>query len=180
MLKSVAAILATLSVACFSAPALHGEQFLLLAVQNLEGPGLQGIYLLGRNDGNLVSLKTIDSTKKLPDVKVDEVVSTLEKAYPKLAGDISLQKFDEDVAKLVKEGTVRVSGQIHNPGTHPAASLGDFMAVAKPTNFGSTMRIQVIHKGTVSLYDLGRKDHAATKLEPGDIVYVPTKKIIGR
>jgi hypothetical protein len=162
-----------------SAQILPGEQVFLVHFENSEAPGPQGIHYVGGGKEGLLSLKTIDSTRKLPDVPVGKVVPVLEAAYPRLVGKITVEKFDEDTAKLAKEGKVRVAGMVKNAGFLSPASFGDLMAAAGASEFGAISRIQVVHKGKVHLYDLRNKDHAGTKLEAGDFVYVPPKRAIG-
>jgi hypothetical protein len=58
--------------------------------------------------------------------------------------------------------------------------LDDSQRTIAPTEFGAVRRIQVIRKGRNHLYDLSNEAHAETKLEPGDVVYIPIKKVTGR
>jgi len=162
------------------AQVLQGGEVFLVHFENSEAPGPQGMHYIGSGkEEGLVSLKTIDGTAKLPDVPVEEVVPVLEKAYPGLVGKITMEKFDEDTAKLAKEGKVRVAGMVKNPGLLSPTSFGDLMVAAEPSEFASVSRVQVIHKGKVQLYDLRNKDHPGTKLEAGAFIYVPSKRLIG-
>jgi hypothetical protein len=69
---------------------------------------------------------------------------------------------------------------VKNPGEQRAASLAENIAAATPTSFGSVKRVLVIRKQKRLILDLGNKIHAATILEPGDVVFVPIKVLYGR
>ena len=174
MVKSIFVSLAL----CFPAY-LQGAQLFLVHFE-YAGPGPQGSYLLATGKDGLVPLGPIGDGKKLPSVKADGIVEALEKAYPGFAGWITAAEISVDTEKLTASGNVQVFGQVAKAGEQPAALLAESMEAAAPTAFGAVTRIQVIRKQKRLLYNLKNQAHAATKLEPGDIVFVPMKQVFGR
>jgi hypothetical protein len=160
--------------------AMQVEQFVFLNIQYAERSGPQGTYVLRCDEEGLFALGPVGPGEKLPDAKIEEIVPFLEKAYPWLDGKITFQEVEVDTEKLLKDGKVHVLGRVEKAGDHPAATLGDCLAEAKPTEFGATSRVEVLRKDKVLVYDLKRPEHAGTKLEPGDIIHVPAKWIFGR
>lgn len=132
--------------------------------------------LIPDKDG-LVSLDPI--AKGMSKVKSDGIASEIERSYPELADRITTGVIEVDTAKLVAAGKIQVTGQVKNPGAYLAATLEKSMATAIPTPFGSVKRILVVRKQKRLILDLGNEGHAATKLDPGDVVFVPMKHVIG-
>lgn len=171
-MKSLVAALAL----CLSA-SLQGAQFVLVQI-GYAGGGPQGDHMLKPDKDGLVSLSLIG--KGMGKVKADGIVSEIEKSYPQLEGMVTTSVVEIDTAKLVASGKIQVSGQVKTPGEYPASSLAESVTAATPTPFGSVKRILVLRKQTRRVLDLGNKSHAATKLEPGDFVFVPVKDLYGR
>lgn len=141
------------------------------------GGGPQGDHMLIPNKDGLVSLDPI--AKGMFKVKPDGIAAEIERSYPELADRVTTGVIEVDTAKLVASGKIQVAGQVKNPGTYLAATLEENMATAIPTPFGSVKRILVLRMQRRLVLDLGDKSHAATKLEPGDVVFVPMKHVIG-
>ena len=163
-----------------SASCLQGAGLFLVDIGYAERTTPQGTYLVVQGKDGLVSLDSISDSKKLPAAKVEEIVPALEKAYPDLVGMISVREVYADAGRLAESGKVYVTGQVEHGGVQPAASLGTCIATAKATPFAAVTRIEVIRKEKLHVYDLRKKENADTKLEPGDIVLVPQKRIIGQ
>jgi len=159
---------------------LQGGDFFLVNIGYAERPGPQGSYLLVKNEDGLVSSDPNSDLEKLPAVKVEGIVPALEEAYPYLEGLISVAEIEVDPGKLMAAGEIQVMGQVENAGKQPADTLSASIASAKPTAFGALTRIQVVRKQKSHVYDLKKQEHADAKLEPGDVVFVPMKKVIGR
>jgi small ligand-binding sensory domain FIST len=159
---------------------LQGGELVLVGIEYAERGGPQGTYMLVQGKDGLVSLAAIDAAKELPNIKVGDIVPTLEKEYSYLAGKITVIEIAADSGKLAATGKVHVMGQVKKEGDQPADSLASCIATAEPTEFGAVRRIQVVRKGNRLLFDLRNPTHAETKLESGDIVHVPMKMIIGR
>jgi hypothetical protein len=174
VVKIVFVALALLLPSC-----LQGAQFVLVNI-GYAGGGPQGDYLLVPGKNGLISLKSFGEQKELPDVKADGIVAALEDAYPRLRGMIKSRMIEIDTERLVAVGRIYVLGQLTNEGEQPAATLAESMSVAEPTAFGAVKRIQVIRKEKRFSRDLTNKVHATAKLEPGDIILVPMKRLIGR
>lgn len=160
---------------CLSA-SLQGGQWVLVHI-DYAGGGPQGDHMLIPDKDGLVTLDPI--AKGMPKVKPDGIASEIERSYPELAGRITTGVIEVDAAKLVASGKVQVAGQVKNLGTYLAATLEETMATAIPTPFGSVKRILVVRKQKRLVLDLGNEGHAATKLVPGDVVFVPMKHVIG-
>lgn len=160
------------------APCLQAAGIFIVNIEYAESPGPQGSYLLVQGEDGLVSLDPISDCGKQPGAKSGEVVAALEKAYPHLEGKITIVKVQAEAGKLASSGKVHVMGQVEQVGEYPAASLEACVKAAKPTPFGAASRIEVIRKQKRYVYDL--KKQAETKLEPGDMILVPMKRIIGR
>ncbi|HEY1123639.1 MAG TPA: hypothetical protein VGE67_18630 [Haloferula sp.] len=174
MLKSV-----IIALAAFLTCRLAGAEYVLVSVGYAERLEPQGIYLLIKDDKGLVSLDAISKSRKLGILKVGGIVPALEKAYPELVGRIALTEASIDEAALAVSGEVHVLGQVEKPGEHSAGSLAACLGSAKPTPFGAVNRIEVIRKQERHVYDLKKAANAEAKLEPGDIVLVPMKRVIG-
>lgn len=159
---------------------LQAGELVLVGIEYAERDGPQGTYVLTQGEDGLVSLAAIDAVKALPNIKVGDIVPTLEKEYPYLMGKITVFEIKANSEKLAATGKIHVMGQVKKTGDQPAGSLASCIASAEPTEFGAVRRIQVIRKGGSYLYDLRDEAHAETKLEPGDIVHVPMKMAIGR
>ena len=162
----------------FCLPAsLQAGHFVLVQI-GYAGGGPQGDHMLIPDKDGLVSLSLIG--KGMGKVKADGIISEIEKSHPQLAGLVTTSVVEIDTAKLVASGKIQVSGQVKAPGEYPASSLVESVAAATPTPFGSVKRILVLRKQTRQVLDLGNNSHAATKLEPGDFVFVPMKYLIGK
>lgn len=160
---------------CLSA-SLQGGQWVLVHI-DYAGGGPQGDHMLIPDKDGLVSLDPI--AKGMSKVKSDGIASEIERSYPELAERVTVGAIEVDTAKLVASGKIQVAGQVKNQGAYPAATLAENVAAATPTPFGSVKRILVVRKEKRLVLDLGNKSHAAMKLEPGDVVFVPMKHVIG-
>jgi hypothetical protein len=160
-------------------PCLQGAGLFVVNIEYTEGSGPEGTFLLVQGNEGLVSLDPISNFKKPLAVKVEQIVPVLEEANPVLAGKIKVTEVKADAGKLAEAGMVHVMGQVDNVGDHPAGLLSTCIASAKPTAFSAVTRIQVIRKEKRYIYDLKKKEHSEIKLEPGDVVLVPMKKVIG-
>ncbi|MEK7950699.1 hypothetical protein [Luteolibacter soli] len=160
-------------------PCVQGGGVFLVHVASTEGAAPEGTYLLVQGNEGLVSLQPISGSKELRDVKVEQMVPALERAYPDLIGKVRVTEVKADAGKLAKAGKVHVMGQVDHQGDLPAGSLSECINSAKPTVFGAVTRIEVIRGRNRYVCNLRKKDHAEAKLEPGDIVFVPKKIVIG-
>ncbi|RYD61346.1 MAG: hypothetical protein EOP83_17235 [Verrucomicrobiaceae bacterium] len=140
-----------------------------------QGMGPDGSYLFAKDEKGIVIPDPQSDLKKFTGLKIQDIVPALEKAYPDLAGRAAAIEVDVEVEKLAAAGKVHVLGQVENSGDQPAACI----ASAKATPFGALSRVQVIRKQKHHTYDLKKKENADIKLEPGDVVLVPMKKVIG-
>jgi hypothetical protein len=162
-------------------PLVRGAEMVFVDIAYAERSGPQGTYVLPKAKDDLFSLAPVCAPEKiLPVSKFEEIVTSLEKSYPYLKDKITILKIDVDTEKLTSAGKVHILGQVEKAGDFAVASLEDCMTKAKPTEFGAVMRIQVIRKQKSYRYDMRNKAHAMMKLEAGDIVLVPIKKVIGR
>ena len=164
------------AIALCLAASLQGSPLVLVQI-DYAGGGPQGDHMLIPDKEGLVSLDPI--AKGMSKVKPDGIASEIERSYPELAGRITTGVIEVDTAKIVASGKIQIAGQVKNPGVYPAATLAEKMAAATPTPFGSVKRILVVRKQKRLVLDLGDKSHAATKLVPGDVVFVPMKHVIG-
>lgn len=167
-------VFACLSGLCFA------QEIVWVTFENLEGPGPQGMYLLVSNQEGRFSLGSVAQERTTPDVKLDGIIPALEKEYPHLAGKITVSPLGINTADLIKAGQIQICGYVKNPGKYPADTLGVCMTKATPTEFSSIKRIQVINGGKYTGCDLTQKEFSEIKLEPGAIIFVPHKRIIGR
>jgi hypothetical protein len=162
-------------------PCLHAAEFVLVGIDYTEGRARpQGTYLLAPGKDGLIALDRIPGAEHLPRVKVEEIVATLEKELPPLVGMVRVREIQAKREELAAAGKVYVLGQVKKAGEQTAGPLAACIAAAEPTEFGAVRRIQVIRKGESHLYDLSNEKDAETKLEPGDVVHVPMKMVIGR
>lgn len=164
--------------ACLSGLA-SAQEIASVNIGYAERDGPQGTYLLVGDKEGQFSLKSIAQDRNLPEVKIEGIIPVLEKEYPFLAGKITVSPLDIKTVNLIKTGEVYVFGHIKKPGKYSADTLGACMTKAEPTEFGSIKRIQVINGGKSSVYDMTQKTYSEMKLQPGAIILVPMKRVIG-
>ena len=156
------------------------QEIVSVSFDNVERSGPQGMYLLVSNQEGRFSLGSVDQDRSLPEARIDGIIPALEKEYPHLVGKITASHLGIDTAALAKAGQIQICGFVKNPDKYPADTLGACMTKAVPSEFASIKRLQVINAGKYTGCDLTQKEFSEIKLEPGAIVFVPAKRIIGR
>lgn len=166
---------------------LHGAEKTLYftLLQYTENQAPQGEYCLSPDQQGLISLTSISGSIRPQKVTPAEIIPTLEKAYPALAGKVSVEKHSLDPAKLAKQGLVYVLGLVKSPGNHPIGSLATCVNLAQALPSSATHRIIVSRtdakgKTTHYLYDIRKTEHASVMLKAGDIIHIPAKHWVGR
>ncbi len=87
-------------------------------------------------------------------------------------------------AEEKEKPTVVVGGQVRSPGpveyTKDLTLFAAIQSARGATEFGALNRVKVFHGKEVKTYDLRKDDAKTVKVEPGDIIEVPEKNLIGR